>query len=89
MGGFVQDSPQNNDDFVDLVSGPEGLPQVEPGAEDEDRTEFSDMVRESSSEDLTHGDFTVTVNKSGDAVESIDVTCQCGKKTRILLDYQG
>lgn len=83
----MPDSKSNNDDFIDLVPELDDASEPDPAAVRGDVPDFVDLVHDVSSDDLSQGDFTVTVNKTGDVVWSIDIECQCGKKTRILLEY--
>jgi len=82
------------EEFADLVVSNKGGsfaddPNIDLKKEREEKKKNEFVPLMPISRDIeTHGEeIKIKVNRNGDVIESIDVECECGKKTQILFDY--
>ena len=78
-------------DFVNVGGQPETTP--EQGADPElkhkkqKEDEFTPLVVEPIDEKLEGEAFDIKIKRNGEIIESVDIICKCGNKTRLIFDY--
>ena len=81
---------EENEDFVDFLSGAsedeaDGEDKAQGGRKHPDDN-FIPLIAES----VANNDqkIKVNVNRDGDIIESIDIECECGCSTKIIIEYE-
>ena len=73
----------DSDGFVDFLSYTGG--GVENNDKDGDEDNFVPLIVEKI--EGKNKKMNIKVNRTGDIIESIDIECECGNKSRIIIDY--
>jgi len=73
----------DSDGFVDFLSYTGG--SVENNDKDGDEDNFVPLIVEKI--EGKNKKMNIKVNRTGDIIESIDIECECGNKSRIIIDY--
>ncbi len=79
-----------NDDFQDiLIFSSSGDKEEKPleSINKDDHKVYGDADEEFDSDSMQSDDFIVKVNRNNDVIQSFDIGCSCGKKIRIVIDY--
>jgi len=73
----------DSDGFVDFLSYTGG--GVENNDKDGDEDNFVPLIVEKI--EGKNKKMNIKVNRAGDIIKSIDIECECGNKSRIIIDY--
>jgi len=73
----------DSDDFVNIFSYTGG--GVENNDKNKDEDNFVPLIVEEI--EGKNKKMNIKVKRTGDIIESIDIECECGNKSRIVIDY--
>ena len=92
----MQSDKPKEKDFVDFMTvlGAEGAgeAQSQPNQKEARRQRleqnFEPLIDSQVHMDVVGENMTITVNKEGDTIKSLDIECHCGRKSRLIFDYE-
>ena len=81
---------EENGEFVDFLSGSSGNDIEEPDDAQSHKKNIADNFIPLIAEQVDNYDqkIKVSVNRNEDIIESIDIECECGCTTKIIIEYE-
>ena len=81
---------EENERFVDFLSGASDDDVDEFDKTPDRKKQAEDIFIPLIAEQVVNNDqkMKVSVNRNGDIIESIDIECECGRTTKIIIEYE-